>query len=233
MNHSKDLIARMAAAGLPVDDLAIRRAELPIPMQELHRRILTTIAATGRAPTPEHIQSWASELDLDAAGALHALAAAELIFVSNRPATGQGPLPKVTGGVPFAAGASAHCVQINDGPEVRANCAVDALGIAAMVGRDTTVRSTDPLTGQAVTAVSRSQTWTWQPASAVVFCGSNGSGRPLTQSCCPVINFFTSEANARAYQAQHRLEGDVLSMADAADAGALVFGHLLSKPTDG
>ncbi len=90
---------------------------------------------------------WAGQLDVDLASALRVLADAELIFIE--PGTGTTPgtqVPTVTGGVPFAAaGATAHRVQISGGPEVTANCAVDALGIPAMIGRDVEVHSTDPL----------------------------------------------------------------------------------------
>ena len=43
-----------------------------------------------------------------------------------------------------------------------------------------------------------------------------------------MINFFTDADNARAYQRQHHLDGDVLTMPEAAAAGAVVFGGLLS-----
>ena len=152
---------------------------------------------------------------------MRALADAELIF-TNADATA------VTGGVPFAANnVSAHRVQITGGPTVAANCAVDALGIPAMLAQDAEIHSSDPHSGEPVVATSRQGSWQWQPASAVVFVGSSGSG-PLTQSCCPVINFCTNEDNARAYQRQHHLEGDVLTMPEAAKAGALVFGDLLT-----
>ncbi len=129
----------------------------------------------------------------------------------------------VTGGVPFAAGnASTHRVQIGDGPTVAASCAVDALGIPAILGRDAEVHSTDPRSGEPVLATSRRGSWRWQPESSVVFIGSSGSGR-LTESCCPVITFFTDADNARAYQRQHHLDGDVLTMPEAAGAGALVL----------
>lgn len=133
--------------------------------------------------------------------------------------------------MPFASGGrSAHLVQIHGGPEVAANCAMDALGIPAMVSQDVSVRSTDPLTGETVTATSRGGAWTWQPLTAVVFVGSNGSG-PLTESCCPVINFFTDADHARTYQDRHHLTGDVWSLPEAARAGRLVFGDLLREPT--
>jgi len=235
MTDSPDIAARLADAGLPSDDLIARRAQLPAALQRLHGRILNAIATTGAAPTPGHVAEWAGQLDVDLASALRALADAELIFIE--PGTGTTPgtqVPTVTGGVPFAAGATAHRVQISGGPEVTANCAVDALGIPALIGHDVEVHSTDPLSRTPISATSRAGGWTFEPATAVVFVGSNASpSSRLTESCCPVINFFATADNARAYQRRRHLQGGVLTMAEAAEAGALVFGDLLARPAAG
>jgi hypothetical protein len=222
MTEDPSIADRLNVAGLPADNLLSRRAALPGPVQHLHRHILEGIATAGTPPTRAQLTGWAGELGIELSPALRALTDAELIFTDTRRTT-------VTGGVPFAANnVSAHRVRIAGGPAVAANCAVDALGIPAMLGRDAEIRSTDPHNGEPVVATSRAGTWQWQPESAVVFVGSNGSSGPLTQSCCPVINFFTDEDNARAYQRQHDLDGDVLTMPEAAEAGALVFGELLT-----
>jgi hypothetical protein len=228
-----DIATRLSAAGLPVDSLIARRAQLPQAVQVLHRHILTTIATTGETPTTHQVEDWARQLNVAAPFALRALADAELIFVRDDAATRPADqAPTVTGAVPFAPpGATAHRVKISGGPEVTANCAVDALGIPAMIGRDVEVHSTDPLSREAITAVSRDGEWTTEPATAVVFVGSNGSTSRVTESCCPAINFFSNADNARAYQRRRLLEGDVMSVAEAAQAGALVFGELLGEPS--
>ncbi len=217
-----DVEQRMREAGLPADNLVSRRAALPEPVQELHRWALRTVADTGQPPADADLEERAHALGLDLHAALAALAGAELLFVDQ--ARG-----RVLGGVPFAAGPTAHRVRVADGPTVLANCAVDALGIGAMLGRDTDVRSADPLTGEPVTASQRGGEWTWEPSQAVVFVGSSGPGR-ITDACCPVINFFASDSNADEYRDRHGLTGEVLSMPDAAVAGALVFGGLLAGP---
>lgn len=225
MDPNTDIFARMAAAGLPADNLTTRKAALPAPTRDLHARIIAAIAATGDSPDAAQVQAWAQALGVDAATALAALAGAELIFTDS-PADGS--TPKVTGGVPFAAGGiSAHRVRVPGGPELAANCAIDALGIGPMLGADSDVTSADPLTGDVVSATSRAGEWSWEPPTAVVFVGANGTG-PLTLTCCPVINFFTDESNAHTYQDQHHLTGDVLTMPDAAAAGAAIFADLLT-----
>ena len=222
MTEIPSIADRLNAAGLPADNLLSRRAALPGSVQQLHRHILEAIATTGIPPTSAQLTGWAGELGISLSPALRALADAELVFTDTERTA-------VTGGVPFAANnVSVHRVQITGGPAVAANCAVDALGIPAMLGRDAEIHSTDPHNAQPVVATRRAGTWQWRPESAVVFVGSNGSSGLLTQSCCPVINFFTDEGNARAYQRQHHLDGDVLTMPEAAEAGALVFGELLT-----
>jgi hypothetical protein len=198
-----DVEQRMREAGLPPDNFVSRRAALPGPVQELHRWALRTIADTGQSPADADLEGQAYALGLDLHGALAALDAAELLFVDQ--ARG-----RVLGGVPFAAGPTAHQVSVADGPTVSANCAVDALGIGTMLGRDTDVRSADPVTGEPVTASQRGGEWTWEPPQAVVFVGSSGAGR-ITDACCPIINFFTSDSNADEYRDRHGLTGEVLN----------------------
>jgi len=135
----------METAGLPTDNLLITRTSLPEPVQQLHRRTLHTLAQTGTPPTRGELEAWGHDLRLNLDAALHQLAEAELMFVDP---SGR----EITGGVPFAAGPTAHRVRIFDGPTVFANCAVDALGIAAMLDRAVDVVSLDPQTGEQVTA---------------------------------------------------------------------------------
>lgn len=206
-------------AGLPAGNLLDRRNALSAPLQKLHRRALQAIALTGRPPMSDELVAWAQESHLDLTVALGALAETELVFVDP---SGH----HITGGVPFAAHLTPHQVRIADGPTVSANCALDALGIAAMVDRDTDIRSTDPHTGETIDVTSRRGRWTWRPADAVVFIGSAGEGR-ITDMCCPVINFFAAADNATAYQQQNDLVGVVLPLPAAAEAGAAIFADLL------
>lgn len=221
---SSPVTTLLETAGLPADNLLTRRDTLPEPLRLLHRRTLLALGEVGEPPTREQLQDWADDLSLDLDASLHQLAEAELVFLDVTRHV-------ITGGVPFAAGPTAHRVRINDGPTVFANCAIDALGVGAMLGRDVDVQSSDALTGEVVSAVSRAGHWTWQPTEAVVFVGSSGQGR-LTETCCPVINFFTTGDHARDYQRTHALDGVVLTLADAIQAGTLVFGDLLQQPAD-
>jgi hypothetical protein len=173
-----DVEQRMREAGLPADRLFSRRAGLPGLVQELHRWALRTVADTGQPPADGDLEKRARALGLELHGALAALAAAELLFVDQA-------LSRVQGGVPFAAGVTPHRVSVADGPTVSANCAVDALGVGAMLGRDTDVRSADPLSGEPVTASQRGGEWTWsrrRPSSSSGRAGRAGSPTPAARS---------------------------------------------------
>jgi hypothetical protein len=219
MTETPDIADRLESAGLPADNLLNRRTALPGP--------------AAAPPHPRGHRNHRNPAYQRRAGRLGQQAGHRAVPGAARSRQRRAGLHRRRRndghrGVPFAANnISAHRVRISNGPAVAANCAVDALGIPAMLGRDAEIHSTDPHSGEPVVATSREGTWQWQPESGVVFVGSNGSG-PLTQSCCPVINFFTDEDKARAYQGLHHLEGDVLTMAEAAEAGALVFGDLLT-----
>ncbi|SDY92874.1 Alkylmercury lyase [Modestobacter sp. DSM 44400] len=102
-------------------------------MQLLHRRTLLAFGQSGKPPTHDQLQNWAKELHLALDTSLQQLTEAELLFLDH---SGR----KVSGGVPFASGPTAHRVLIVNGPTVFANCAVDALGMAAMLGRDVDIR---------------------------------------------------------------------------------------------
>jgi Alkylmercury lyase len=66
-----------------------------------------------------------------------------------------------------------HTVAIDGGPTVYAMCAIDALGIADMLGRDITIASTDPASGQEINVTVHSGRASWTPGTAVVFVGSD------------------------------------------------------------
>src|SRR5262249_44126921 len=82
---------------------------------------------------------------------------------------------------------------------VYAMCAVDALGVPAMLGRDATITSTDPHTGQPVAVTVTSGVAAFDPPETVVVYAATGTGGRSVDTCCSTINFFTHQASARAW----------------------------------
>lgn len=179
-----------------------------------HRAVLRAFATTGRAPDPR-------DLDREALTALHDLDAIRL-----------GPDGRVAVAYPFSSAPTRHRVRIGDRVEAYAMCAIDALGIGAMLGEDTRIRSVDPTTGRPVTVTTAKGHTTWRPDTAVVFAGADPRGGPSADCCCDYLNFFTDTAAARAWSRAHpHVPGQILTQADALALGARLFGQLLASNT--
>ncbi|MGH3274196.1 MAG: organomercurial lyase, partial [Streptosporangiaceae bacterium] len=124
-------------------------------------------------------------------------------------------------------------------PAVYAMCAIDALGIPAMAGRDGRIAATDPRDGAPVVVsvkgvgeVSGGQ-WRWTPPGAVVVfarttdCGTDCASWEMV---CPHVTFHASRDSAQAYlAARHGIEGKILGRQAAVERGRRNFGPLLGR----
>jgi hypothetical protein len=136
---------------------------------------------------------------------------------------------------PFSATPTPHMVQIDDGAQVWAMCAIDALGISAMLGRDAVISSSDPATGEQVVVATfaassqgRRRTAVWDPPASVVFVGQREPGGPAAQVCCGVVNFFADKASARVWSSNNPdVAGEIVPQAKAEHVAAQIFGALL------
>jgi Alkylmercury lyase len=81
-------------------------------------------------PPPGAVAGMATELNLESHRALEALAAADLVH--SDPVSGA-----ISVAYPYSGRPTPYRVQLDEGIEVRAMCALDALGIPLMTGRDT------------------------------------------------------------------------------------------------
>lgn len=88
---------------------------------------------------------------------------------------------RVRAAYPFSAVPTAHAVTIEGGPSVYAMCAIDALGMADMLGRNMVIASLDPRSGDAIRVTVENGHVSWRPDSAVVFVGAD---LPSGQDCC-------------------------------------------------
>jgi hypothetical protein len=220
MSLSDEHTSLLAAAGLPtVDTFTDRLAAVPTPARALYRAVLEEFATHGTAPD---LPATAASVGLDAPPArqsVDALAAADLVALD-----GNGVL---AGAFPFCAVPTRHQVSLRDGPTVYAMCAVDALGIPAMLGRAGVITSRDPVTETTVTVDVDGDEIGWEPPDAAVLVARVGTG-PLATSCCRVIDFYAARAGAERALALPGLRGVVLSVPEAHALGVGVFGELLT-----
>ena len=214
--------AALTAAQIPGSKLgASRRARLSASERELYFWILRRFASSGPPSHPE-LEDAADRLGTGLSSALTTLAREDLVHADNA--------GDITVAYPFSGRPTAHRVRLADGHAVCAMCAIDALGIAPMLGQRIQINSRDPLRGaQIEIELTPDGEAGRQPEEAVVVCGASGHG-VSSSSCCPVLNFFASTASAEGWLAAHpEISGTVVSMEDAIAAGRTVFGDVLNE----
>jgi hypothetical protein len=210
-----DLLNSWRARALPLDPVE----------KAVHQAVLRAFAATGHPPTIsalDAVTAGSGRATADALAALHELDAVRL-----------GPDGGVAVAYPFSGIPTRHRVRIGGRVEVYAMCAIDALGMSAMLGEDTRIDSVDVTSAHPVTVTMTGSTTggvtRWDPAEAVVFVGADAAGGPSADCCCDYLNFFTDAGAAQAWTAAHRqVPGQILTQAEAEDLGVRLFGNLLT-----
>jgi hypothetical protein len=202
-----------------VTPIARQRKLLPA-LRQLHQLILRHFAEHATAPEPGQLREWTHQLDIELDAALAQLVSVDL--VETDPATAQ-----LLGAYPFSTIPRGHRVQLDGGPTVEAYCAIDALGIPAMLDRDVVISSQDPHTGEPIGITVTNGQASWCPDNTVVLLGSGPSCGPTACQSCPYITFHSSPATAAAHLHAAHLAGEILTQPQALAAGALLFGELL------
>lgn len=186
----------------------------------VYQAVLRSFATTGHAPPAAELTILATgsgRTHTEILAALHHLDAIRL-----------GTDGQVSVAYPFSARPTRHRVRINNQVDVHAMCAIDALGVAPMLERDTRIESTDTTSGQPVTVTSTAGHTSWDPPEAVVFLGAAAGGGPSADSCCDYLNFFTDEAAAKTWTDAHpHVPGQVLAQDEAEALARRLFGTLL------
>jgi hypothetical protein len=197
-----------------------RRAPAERGLRAVHQAVLRHYASTGSAPGMAELEPAAAGSGRTVGDVLADLAAEDFLTLDEA--------GDIRAAYPFSAVPTRHRVQIADGAAVWSMCAIDALGIPAMLGMDVVISSTDPVSGEPVTITSRGGATRWEPAGAVVFVGQRPGGGPAATACCDALNFFASDATARAWIAEHpSIPGRIVDQAPAEHIAAQTFGPLL------
>jgi hypothetical protein len=188
----------------------------------VHQAVLRAFAATGRAPAPRDLDGVLASTGTDAETVLHRLHDVDAIRLA--------PDGTIAVAYPFSTTPTRHLVRIGNQIEVYAMCAIDALGIAPMLGQNTAISSVDVTSGQQVTVTTTGTRIVWEPASAVVVIGAERDGGPSADCCCDYVNFFTATAAAEAWANTHpQVHGQALSHTEAEQLGIRLFQPLLAN----
>jgi hypothetical protein len=204
---------------------ASRQAALAAPVRDLHRAVLRRFLDAGAAPALSWVRQAAADLGLGDS-AVAELEAADLVHSDGE---------MVTVAYPFSGRPTRQRVELDGFPAVYAMCAIDALGIPAMAGRDGRITAADPHDGAPIlVSARRGGQWRWTPADAVVVLARTADcdrGCQAWKVLCPNTIFYSSRDSAQDYlSARGGIEGRILSQQAAAETGQRSFGTLLTGP---
>ncbi|MCQ1579260.1 organomercurial lyase [Streptomyces parvus] len=199
-----------------------RRAPVERGLRAVHQAVLRHFATTGSAPGAADLETVAAEVGRTAADVLSELDAEDFLALD---ADG-----RVRAAYPFSAVETPHRVRLGNGVEAWSMCAIDALGIAAMLDQDTWVTSSDPVSGHQVTVSFTSGTERWEPEGAVVFVGRRPGQGPAADVCCDALNFFADRSTAEMWASRHPdIPGRITGQAEAVALATQTFGPLLAE----
>ena len=190
----------------------------------VHQAILRAFATTGTPPTDAALDQIAADNGAVVAPILAQLHDADVIRLN--------PAGAIAVAYPFSGVPTRHRVLLASGVEVAAMCAIDALGIPAMLDTDATITASDPVTHEPVTIIVHSGQYVWSPASAVVFYSAAAGTGPSADCCCNDLNTFTSPATAQTWMREHpSIPGELLDTTTAQRLGRHIFAALLDRET--
>lgn len=203
-------------------------AALTPSTQRLHRLVLTVFAETGRAPARTDLQRMARDHAIACGPALTELTTRDVLAVDER--------DEIRAAYPFSPAPTRHRVTWDGAAGAYAMCAIDALGMSAMLGVPVTISSSEPGAERTVTVTVDHDTARWHPDTAVVFAGHTGGDTaccPSVDRTCGHINVFTTADAARAWAANNPgVTGVVLDQDQALANGIAEFGALLRTSGD-
>ncbi|WP_236603592.1 organomercurial lyase [Rhodococcus sp. WAY2] len=108
-------------------------------------------------------------------------------------------------------------------------CAVDALGMSAMLGTEAVIESADPVTGERIAVTVRGESATATPATVGGVRRCDGRAGSVRGHVLHLPEFFTDEATARSWTGEHpQVGGTVVALDHATRLGATIFSGTLT-----
>jgi hypothetical protein len=194
-------------------------AFLPETDRRVHRALLDGVLATGTVPPPAALAAAAGIDAADLPAHLAVLAAADYLGLD---ADG-----RVACLYPFSPTPTPHVVVI-DGRRRYAMCAIDALGMAAMLGRAVEVDGVCAACGAPIRLrVAPGTIVAAEPPEAVVLARRSGD-EPACETCCPFTLFACGPGHG-AELAARLPETTVVALAEALHHGETIFGDFLGE----
>lgn len=192
----------------------------------VHQFILKTFAKTGRCPTLVDVQREFKLASVEEADAL--IAELERLGSVHRDPGDR----KITHAYPFSNEPTPHRVQLADGPQVYAMCAIDALGIPFMLKQDVEISSSCAHCGGKIEIQIQSGRITQHsPQNIVVWYPNVHEGCVAATDLCPQVNFFCLSQHLKQWTVEHpKQTGRRLTLEQGLKGGCQAFETLLQGP---
>lgn len=218
-----DALVGQVEQAVPI--LRERSVHLSPQERQVWQAVLRGFAQFGRAPTVGELSGGRAGLSPEVIRAcLERLVAKDVLVLDERSG-------EILGAYPFSARPTRHRVSF-DAQTVYAMCAVDALGVAAMLGREVRIESRCPLCGGAIDVKADAEAVAHlEPASAVVWLGEpKARAACCADWLCPEINFFCWDEHLNKWRlGQAEASGYALTPLEALYLASRFFAGLLQR----
>ena len=203
-------------------DLVRRLSAITEVEDRLRRAILEHYGDTGRPPSVRQMSSATGLAPGALSDVLAGLEARDMVLLDDDGG--------VAGAYPFTEDDTAHRVTL-DGHTINTMCAIDALGVGAMYGRDVVIASRCLNCGGPVRVATRDRgaaLESYTPARTVVWLGTGYAGGCAAKSACKSMAFFCSDDHLASWREDGGGEGFRLSIDEGLQAGRALFQPLLA-----
>jgi mercuric reductase len=185
--------------------------------------LLQLYAEDGRAPTTGALAERAGVSETAVRPLLQELRRRDLVVLEGE---------QIVGAYPFTDRDTGHRVAL-DGRDLKAMCAVDALGIGAMIDRDVAITSRCRHCGAPIriTTQDRGRALAHvEPQTAVMWQSVHYEGACAANSLCATTSFFCSDDHLSAWRRERSADepGFRLSIEEGLEAGRALFGPSLA-----
>ena len=202
-----------------------RWSDLEDAEDRVRRSILDYYAEAGHSPSPSQLVNITGFGPDELGGVLEKLRARDMVVLDQGGET-------IAGAYPFTQRDTGHRVGLGD-RVLNAMCAIDALGVGAMYGKDVTIDSTCAACGEAIHIQTRdggAALAAFSPSSALVWSGIQYFNGCAADSLCTVMAFFCCDEHLESWRnANHPdVKGFKLSMDEGLQVGKAIFGPMLA-----
>lgn len=200
----------------------LAEAQLSPAEDDVRKYILREFARTGKAPSDRNI---AGALKLPSIESAHRLV--EKLHKADI-LTKEGD--DIVSAYPFSAKATRHKVLFQDGHEIYALCATDALGIHFMLHEDIAVRSRCPECEREMKIEMKDgKVASCIPEGVVEFVSSRKDCGCTAKTFCPFMNFFCSPEHLEKWRNKNVANGngEMYQLQQVLEHGKHIFGDFL------